>query len=377
MKKLVTLAAAILAVSIASEPAHAFRTRTCNTGFNTVPVKMPGSSVTFRYSADSFPSTGGWLDGLKYTVNQFNRNPSNFTLKLAADTTTPFLLNGESEVWGSTDQLLLHGAPAVAYSFFDCNLFSVKMNEGDVIFDFTDTSERPFQWTASQQKSDLWSYTNPNGKRMMQATALHEFGHATGLLHETRFYNVMGADFSHVDTVGSTVNAYVGEDTGNGLVSLYGLWADGPLDLAVAHWRRTGDDGEYSMHGRTRILATTGIELSKSMISFEPRYNVTRGNPVRVEFTFENLGRATVSNVPVKFYISTNETISVSDREIGSVTLSSLARDTPSTLQHTVTIPADLSPNTAYWLGVMVNPGLTISENYIVNNNSYIRIRTN
>lgn len=377
MRSFGLIASIIVLAAAAATPAHAYRYRTCTTGTGTVPLTLPGDFDTVHYSTTSFPVSGGWIDALNNTISQYNRNPSNFFLKLAADTNGVNLNNGESETWGSTDQTILNGAPAIAYSYWDCNFFTAKMKEGDVIFDYTNTVSNPFQWTPVRSKSALWSYTNLNGKRLLQGTAMHEFGHASGLLHESRTYNVMGTDFTHLDTSGSTVNAYVGEDTGNALVFLYGLWSAGPLELGVAHWRYTGFSGEYSTHGRTRMFNSAGALLSKTMVAAEPRYNVTRGSTVKVEFTYENMGRATVSSIPVRFYISTDDVITTADRQIGSTTIGSLARDWVSTLKHSVAIPSNLSANTSYWLGVIVNPTSSITETYRDNNTSYIRIRTN
>ena len=351
---LIIAAAGLAAVTM---PAHAYRYRTCDG----IALKMPSNNITTFASANSFP-TGYWRDGLQNAINQFNRNPSNVFYTLATDTNGLGLNNGQNEVWGSSDQAILQGAPAIAYSYWDCYWWFgtvARMKEGDVIFDYTNTAANPFEWTATRSKTALFNYTGSG--RLLQATAIHEFGHAAGLLHEANTYNVMGSDFSHVHTNGATTNAYIGENTGNGLVVLYGLWASGPLDLGVVHWRRVGFSGEYSTHDRTRIFnAATGAVLPTINVAGETGFQVRRGQTIRAEFTYENNGRATVTSAPLRYYVSSNDTISTTDRLLASSTIT-LSRDSVSTASVTLTIPTNL-PFANHWLGVVINPTGSIAE---------------
>lgn len=358
---------------LTASPAFAYRYRICSALGSSANLKLPSNNWTVRSSDVSFPA-GYWQDGLNNAISQYNKNPSNFYYTRVSDTNGLGLGNGESEVWGSTDNSILQGAPAIAYSYWDCYwLFGLvaNMKEGDVIFDY----RSPFQWTATTSKTALFSYSGTG--RLLQGTAIHEFGHAAGLLHENRTYNVMGTDFTHLATNGSVSNGYIGEDTGNGDVFLYGLWTSGPQDLGVAHWRYLGVNGEYSTHARTRIFnPSTGAELSFSTIAGEPRYNVIRGGSVSAEFTFENMGRDTQTNVPVNFYISGNDTITTGDRLIGSMTVT-LSRDWVSTFRRTLRIPANLVAGRGYWLGAIINPSATVPESDRSNNATYIGILTN
>jgi hypothetical protein len=372
-----------LGFALLTTTAQAYRTDTCDIGIlGSADIKFPSNTATVRYSATSFPA-GARLDALVNGFSQFNKNPSNFRLSQAVATAATELGNGRNDIWGSTSQQILDGAPAIAYSWTECYWFFgvvAKVNESDVIFDYTSTASNPFEWVFSRAKSGVWNYGVSSGNstgRLLQTTQLHELGHLAGLQHESRYYNVMGADFEHLDTNSSNVNAYMGEDAATGLVALYGVRSSYGQDLAVAHWRRTGATGEYSRHSRTRIFNTSGTELSKVNVGGEPRYNVTRGASVRVELTYENLGRTSQSNVPIRFYISTNDVITTSDTQIASTTISSLGRGLPDLLQHTVTVPSSLAATTDYWLGVIVDPVSTISDADRNNNTSYIRIRTN
>src|SRR5882724_10156470 len=216
----------LAAISLAA-PADAFRYRTCGDKN----LKLSSNNLGVYASSTSFP-TGYWRDGLQNAINQFNRNPSNFYYSLYTDTNGLGLGNGQSETWGSTDQNILQGAPAIAYSYWQCYWtpftgYVAYMTEGDVIFDYTNTAANPFEWTMTHTRTGLIRYGGSS--RLLQGTATHEFGHALGLLHVNTTYNVMGSDFTHLHTNGKTTDAYVGEDAGNGTVFLYGLWNSGPL----------------------------------------------------------------------------------------------------------------------------------------------------
>jgi hypothetical protein len=376
MRIIALLTGAVLLSSMAAAPAEAYWYRTCNG----IKLKLQSNNLAVFSSDTSFPA-GYWRDGLQNSVNQFNAHPSNFWYTRFNHAGTVSRGNGRSEVWGSTDGSVLQCnpgcAPAIAYSFWQCYWTPwtgtvAHMTEGDVIFNYRNTATDPFEWTADRNKNSLIFYRGT--RRMLQATAVHEFGHAAGLLHENRTYNVMGSDFTHVHTNGATTNAYVGEDSGNGLTFLYGLWLAGPLDLGAVHWRHLGASGEYSTHTRTQLFNTSGGVLPGVTVVGEPGHQVRRGQVVRAQFTFENNGRATVFNVPLRYYISTDDIITPFDRAIGFFTYS-LARDWVSTVWVNLTIPSNLALNTNYYLGAYINPLNSPAEGYTYNNGTYIPIR--
>ena len=357
---------------IGSSAAHAYKYTTCNALGDSENITLSGNSLSLRSSTTSFPA-GYWRDGLNNTISQFNKNPSPFRFSRVDDSGGVGVGNGQNEVWGSTTPSVIQGYPAVAYTYRDCYWFfgiHSGITEGDTVFNYGS----PWRWTATRAKSAISTYTGT--LRMLQGTGVHEFGHVTGLKHENRWTSVMGSDFTHLNTSGSTVNAYVGEDTGNGLVALYGLNNSGIQDLAMSHWRFTGASGEYSTHGRTRVFSSGGSELGKTFVGAEPRYNVTRGATVKGEFSYENLGRSTQNGAGVKFYISTNEIISSADTQIRSISVN-LARNTPALLSTDMVIPAGLTAATDYWLGVIITTPAGVADGNSSNNTSYIRIRTN
>ena len=151
--RVATLLVGAAMAMLAAAPAQAYRYRTCEGQ----PLRMPGSEIVVRSSTSSFPP-GQWADGLQNAINQFNDHPSNLFYTRINDDGVVGLNNGQNEVWGSTDPNILQGAPAIAYSRWDCfrtpTGLVARMTESDVIFDYGNT-----RWTTVRQKSQLFTYT--------------------------------------------------------------------------------------------------------------------------------------------------------------------------------------------------------------------------
>lgn len=329
---------------------------------NGVPSRWSSIPPRMRASGVSFPS-GVWRDALTESISRWNTNPSNFYFNLTYDDSSVGLNNGENEVWFSNDNNVLSGAPAICYTWRNS---SGTIRESDVIFD------NRIAYTPYTSKSSLYGYGG--GSRPFQTTSVHEFGHALGLQHENRYYNVMGEDYTHIHTNAGVARSYPGEDASNGAVAMYGLYSSPLDDLSVVHWKWSSADGEYSRHTRTQMYNSSGLLLSSFSDAGEPRYNVNRGQQVQVELTYENNGAAT-QDIDVGHYISTNDNITTTDTLIrqGPFTL---ARSTPYTIRTTVTIPSNLATGN-YYVGAIVDRTNGVSEQYEDNNSTYIAIRVN
>ncbi len=354
--------------SSGARDASAYTPRTC-LGDD---ITWSSNSAAMAASSVNFPA-GQWRDALQTAVDRFNVNPSAFSYTLTTDSNGVALGNSANEIWGSTDSGILLGAPAIAYSWWTCynngdNV--VFMNELDIIFDYGS----PWQWTSSEIKSNLIRYGGT--LRPMQTTALHEFGLGLKLDHVNTEYNIMGADFEHIHVNGSSARAYLGEDASDGTVYLYGLDSSIRQDLGVVHWKYFGASGEYSDHTKTRLYTSTGGSLSSYTDNGETHYRVDRGQQITAEFTYENNGANTQSNVKVGYYISTNSTISTGDQRIGGATFT-LSRDDVYTTTVSVTIPGSLDPSRDYWLGAVIDEDGAVSEAVEWNNATYLPIRTN
>lgn len=368
-------AALVLGALVGATPADAYSKETC-LGEE---IKWSSNSKSLEANSTSFPS-GTWFNGIQDGVNKFNLNPSRFRYSVFSSGGGVGLGNGQSEIWGSTDAGVLQGAPAIAYSWWTCFWFFgdfVHMDEVDVVFDYGS----PWRWTTSTNKANLLRYSDTaTDLRPLQTTAVHEFGHGAKLNHVNTEYNVMGTDFEHIHVNGSTARAYMGEDVADGMVDLYGSRSGSWEDVGVVHWRYSGASGEYSDHTKGRVLASNGAALPTFTITDpgttrETAYRVNPGQVVRVEFTYENNGKTTQSNVDVGFYISTNDTISTFDRRVGGRTLSLGRANVYSPDHHTVTIPTDLTVGQTYWLGAIVDEDNSLSEAVEWNNATYIPIR--
>lgn len=365
MRTTIVMLTAAAAVLCWSDPAHAYGWSTC-LGEK---LKWSSNSKTLRGNSTSFPA-GYWFNGLQDAVNKFNLNPSKFRYSLTSEGGGVGRNNGQTEVWGDTGSIL-DGAPAIAYSYWTCYWFfgdHVEMDEVDVIFDYGS----PWIWTANTSKSSLSTYTG--SLRPLQTTGAHEFGHGLKLNHVNYEYNIMGFDFEHIHVNGSTARAYMGEDAADGSVYLYGARSGSWEDVAVVHWKYSGASGEYSDHTKTRVYTSTGGALPTFTVNGETGYRVNRGQTVRLELTYENMGKTTQDPVQVGFFVSTNDYISTLDRRIGGMSLS-LGRGDVYTTFANVTIPNDLTANTNYWLGAVVDENGAITEIVEWNNATYIPIR--
>jgi matrixin len=338
----------------AAGQAAAFTTYDCNSH----DVMWSSESRTLYAYAGDFPIGSTWRSALQEAVARLNDNAAGFTFNVVYDWTPPALGNGRSEVWIENI-----GPPGVTNFWWNGNC---NLTEADIRMDSSVT------WSTSNTKTTQSSYGGTG--RPFQTTLLHELGHGIGLGHEADELNIMGQDWTQVHTNGSSARAYFGEDASDGSTFLYG--SGSVEDLGVVHWRRTGASGEYSVHSRTRLLdPATNAELSYTVVNGERRYNVNRGQSVKVELTFENNGNS-YQYEDVGYYVSTNSYISTWDTLIATRNLG-LSPDNVYTSSYTVTIPSNLKCSTEYWLGAIIDKNDSLPERLSWNNASYIPIRTN
>jgi hypothetical protein len=334
--------------------ANAYTTYGCGSGN----AKWSGTSKTIYANRASFPVGSGLESALYDAIARLNENASNFTYNLVIDSYPPSLNNGYSEIW--IENISPPGVTSLSWNG-SCNLTEI-----DIRMDSSVT------WTTSTSKATQTNYGGTG--RPFQTTLLHELGHGIGLGHEADEYNVMGQDWDHVSTNGETAYAYFGEDANDGAVFLYG--SDGTQDVGVVHWRYTGASGEYSSHDRTRLLdPSTLAELPYSWVNGEKRYNVNRGQSVRVELTFENNGND-YQYEDTGYYVSTNSTISTIDTLLATRSIG-LSPDNVLTSSWNVTIPSNLSCSTEYWVGAVIDKDYSLTEYMSWNNATYIPLYIN
>lgn len=309
--------------------------------------RWSGNYATMRAAKVSFPAGNAYRTALGTVVSRFKQNPSDFYLVQNYDDGSVGLNNRQSEVWFSADS---DYDPAWTFWWYNA---SGRIVEADVIF------YNGEDYTTSMAKTSLWSYGGTG--RPFQTTALHEYGHAAGLSHEADEYNIMGTDWTHINCNGSTARSYLGEDASGGLVSLY-TSRDGAAieNVGVTLFKRTGRSGEYSTHGFCTMTDSLGSALAYTTYSGQRRYAVTKGQQVRVWFTYENSGETT-RTVNVGFYISPDSKISTTDRLLGTRRFT-IKRDNVDTRYFNLTIPRDLISGTTYYLGVIVDYDNALAE---------------
>jgi len=352
-------ASALLALACAVPTASAYNRYIDNGG--DVDWSSP-SLVDINLARNSFPGPGNFNGAMFDTVNIVNRNPSHFSFDMNNDNGGVAQDNGQNEIWFDTGV----GAAGRAHLRWR----GTDMVEVDVRIDQTRA------WTSSNNRASIGAYDGMTSK--IQSVIIHELGHGFPLAHETDTYNVMGDAWQFLHADGNFIRVYVGEDAIQGMRRLYGT-DEHFSDLSVTHWKRTGDDGEYSEHGRTEIQDAGGAELTNLNTNDSPRYLVNRGDTVQVEFTYENLGTQT-ENFKVGLYASTSDTITSDDLLLNEVNMT-LSPDTAYTRKFSVDIPDRLLPDTDYSIGVIVDNRDSVTEDPVLpgetNNTSYIHIRTN
>lgn len=328
--------------------------------YTVLPAKWASNNTTMQASGVSFPPGNAYTAALGTVVSRWFTNPSNFWFTQTYNDPSVGLGNGQNEVWFSADASLC--SPAVTHYRWNA---AGNLTEADICFHVS------AGYTTSMTKSSLWTYGGSS--RPFETTAMHEYGHALGLGHEADEYNIMGSDWTHLSLNGSTARSYSGEDANDGAVFLYGQFSG--EDMGIVHMKRTGASGEYSTHGMTKLYNSSGVELPFTVFNGQRRYNVSRGQTVRVEFTYENNG-ATSKSPNVGFYTSTNSTITTGDTRFHTFTLG-LGRADVLTYTRTITIPTTLTRGSTYYLGAITDWNNLIPEVTEANNAAYHIIKVN
>ena len=340
-------------------------------------IKWSGEKIKWRAGKVSFPAGSSYRTALTRAMGRWNQAPGEFSFVYPTWGDTKVNKNNtQTEVWASNS---LNNGSAICYTWWKWKWGTATYREADIVFD-SDVS-----WSTSTNlfNKDVTSsavYGNKvygGTRRPFVTTALHEMGHALGLLHENRRLNIMGSDMSHLHANNGKMRAYVGEDAGHGEVFLYGK-TDTILknDLSVSHWKHWkagGTDDEYSLHILTKIYTTSDNVVSSTWFQGVKRYKVRKGTTYKVQFTYENNGYYNFSGVNVGFYISTDDRITTGDTRFSTRTMT-LNRNRPYTRKYTLTIPSNLVVDQVYWLGVIVDYTGSITEFAEDNNAAYIPI---
>ncbi len=100
--------------------------------------------------------------------------------------------------------------------------------------------------------------------------------------------------------------------------------------------------------------------------------NYQQGDPLQINYSFENIGGDPSNSVTVDFYASTNSFISPSDTLLGSTSHSGLAGGGSISTSRTYSIPGTLEGN--YYIGIIVSASDDVDT---ANNSGYDRTTIN
>jgi len=366
-EKIVCRVCLTLVLTALAQNAHAYSYKIKTS--NGTKIVWPNSYVTFRAGSGSFPPGSPYRSAFVQANQYWNQTPAKFTFGSPVWGDTSLKRgNGQSEIWFSTDQNALKNAPAICYTWMHSSGGRLWFKEADIIFDANRL------WSPYTYQYELSPYGGPY--RPFITTAIHEMGHALGLGHENRWYNVMGQDYTHVNTHGSYTRGYAGADATQGALFLYGKTGS-PFteDLAVTHWKYDKAGGEYSVHTPTVIYNQNMNVVAWDTLNGMRRFSVRRGDAYHAQFTFENNGYNTQNNVKLAVYISTNAVITSSDQFLGEGQIGSLPAGAVWTTTIGLTIPNNLTAGATYYLGVILDHKDNVKEFNEINNASYLQIR--
>lgn len=363
---------AAIALIMSSMPSHAYSRWVCNHGAETMDVRHIVPAALVRISEDSF-AIPMERNAINRGIDITNTNPSTFEILSMNETGDVGYGNDQNEIFAEPiDAIGEARMEMVCLGPYIADLISIGgvIAEVDIVINSDETS---WHWGNWKSQNVLYGGNmNP-----LDTVIVHEAGHLLGLAHVATEYNVMGSAWSHMHTNGKEGRVYFGEDAGHGARALYGAQQDPFNDLSVSHWRYFGSDGEYSTHSRTRMFDASGNQLPSAVVNAEPVYSVTPGQTIKAEFTVENNGKTNINDVMFGFYISDNDTISKSDRKVTWASLPVLNPADVLTRTFTITIPSDLTPQTNYWLGIIIDDDNSVTEVTGKNNATYIGFRTN
>ncbi|TVZ39342.1 hypothetical protein P886_3742 [Alteromonadaceae bacterium 2753L.S.0a.02] len=186
---------------------------------------------------------------------------------------------------------------------------------------------------------------------------LHELGHTLGLdeppqISPFTYFAVMleSYPFGHYDNLSPHADDIVG------LRALYPDPSYQKIDLAVSKYREDLSHSHNGLYTKVIVPSTGGY-----------RTWFNKGDPMEVEYTFENLGTTTVT-ADVRFYFSVDNYVSAADTYIGSASwimpaasgvIASAVMDVP------LSLPYSSTGN--YYIGYVVSARNGDDDNYYNN----------
>lgn len=368
--------ALFLTVCLAASDAEAYRITKC---WNGTKMNWAQDHKRFDADADAWPPGAPHTVALQSAFDRINEVPADISASLYLDPDELVgAANAENEVYFVADL----DAPAECWRTHDVVL-TCYIIEADIRLDKTRFNQGKF--TGSDQTADSFAYTS-GAKRQLEPIFVHEIGHCIGLGHEDREYNIMGTDWDHVHANGPTIHSYAGVDATDALRVLYGSKNKGE-NLAAVHWTYEGStnpgcDGDnscYSKHKQVGLQKApddgifTGGSLVKNGVTNFDAWYVVRGQKVRIDLGYENLG-ASAQTVEIELFHSEDALITTDDTALNfaPVTMSLPS----SSLQYRtddVIVPANAANDTSY-LGAVIDAADDVDEINEADNGTFVPI---
>lgn len=293
-------------------------------------IRWNSNFANMAISTTSIPAGSSMDSRLQNAMWHWNNvKGSSFNFYVLRDTDgTHNSSNGVNEIYFSSAET--GSALAVTFSRYHCYWafgWRYGRDEADIAFNTS------LAWSTSP-----FNYASLGSPYSFEGVALHELGHALGLLHEDNRMATMNSYYPNSGPFGYYKEWDPFGDDRLGVRALYGD-ATTERDVAGSAFKRTG-------------TGTSGLVSSP--------LSAARGSTVNIEFTFSNLGTST-QTFDIGFYLSTNNYISTADTLLGTNYGAWGSAGFTGTFSRSLYIPTSVAPGT-YYLGFLLDKGNTTAE---------------
>lgn len=324
---------ALAILTVAAGSAHAASWTTCGGS----PIKWNSNWTNMYLSTTSFTPGGPWDARLQSAMWHWNNvKGSSFNFYVGRDTDgSHSRTNGRNEVYFANSSET-GAALGVTFSRYQCYwLFGWRHGrvEADIAFN------AGYAWSTAPL-----NYANLGSPYSFEGVALHEFGHALGLGHESNRMATMNPYYPFSGPFGFYKEW---DPFGDDRIGARILYPDGTTesDIAASAFKRTG-------------AGTSGLVSSPTW--------AYRGTNVTLEFTFSNLSTM-YRSFDIGFYLSGDNYIHTSDRLLGMNYGAWGSAGATGTFSRTLYIPTTVAPG-VYYLGFLLDPNNAVAESNNSNN---------
>jgi len=293
------------------------------------PIKWNAGRADMFVNTISFPAGSVWDGALQNAMWHWNNvKGAGFNFFVGHVGGTINNSNGRNEIYFSAAHA--GSALAVTRMRYHCYwLFGTHrgIDETDIAFN-----------TSLAWNTGAVNYGALGSPFHFESVALHELGHALGLMHSDGVQATLNSFYPNGGSLGQWEEIDPLPDDRAGIRALYPDFT-AEVDVAGSAFKRTGS-------GTSSVVSSPA--------------SAARGSTVNMEVTIANLGTASRS-FNIGFYLSTDDRITTGDRLLGTNTGASLSAGGLLTFTRSVTIPSTVAPGT-YWLGFIVDNNGAVAE---------------